>query len=225
MHHEKTGKAIGPRRIYAVNVGSTRQDRFAWARVNPKRPEALVSSNSIELLSERLVADLQKHRSVALGFEAPLFIPVPTAASRLSKGRVSEGNRPWSAPPGLSVTSLGLHQAAWILRSVFEHHGKSVSFEVAASAWPPRPDTAIVFCWEAFVSGPAHSPSHIQDAATAAMAFVNDEHRLADATKVTAERPLSLIGAAALWSGLADCAEVLRTPTVVLRPDTPFKVE
>lgn len=223
MRDEKNGRVIGRRRVYAVDVGSTLQDRFAWARVDPEEPEEIVGSSSIELLSEWLIADLQKCHSVALGFEAPLFIPVPAGASRLSKGRVGEGNRPWSAPPGLAVTSLGLHQAAWILRSVSEHCGKSVSFEVASSAWPPGSDTTIVFCWEAFVSGPAHSPSHTRDAATAARAFVNDELRLADATKVTAEHPLSLIGAAALWSGLAVGSEVLRTPTVVLRPDRPFQ--
>lgn len=214
---------VGPRRIYAVDVGSTQSDSFAWIRVDPERPTRLFGSSCIELLSERLVADLSAQRSVALGFEAPLFIPVPAAASRLSKGRANEGSPCWAAPPGLTVASLRLHQAAWILRFVREHCDTAVRFEVAPSAWPPRPGAAVLFCWEAFVSGTAHSSSHLRDATTAAMAFLDHEHCLPDATAVTTEHPLSLIGAAALWSGLSVGAEALRTPTVVLRPSAPFR--
>ena len=218
-----TGDVSSPRRIYAVDVGSTLKESFAWVRVNPERPGGRIGSRSIERLVEQLVADLRESRSVALGFEAPLFIPVPIAAARLSRGRDNEGSPPWSASVGLTVTSLGLHQAAWILRHVCEQCGNSVNFQVAPDAWPPGPEATIVFCWEAFVSGPAKSETHIGDAATAAMAFLEHERRLVEATQVTAEHPLSLIGTAALWSGLAVGAGVLRTATVVLRPEERFK--
>ena len=198
---------------------------FAWTCVDPEVPKGIVGSWSVELLSARLVEDLIARRSVALGFEAPLFIPVPSSSSDLSRGRKNEGTPSWAAPPGLTVASLGLHQAAWILRSVADQCGSSVDFQVAPTTWPPAPDATTLFCWEAFVSGSAHSPSHIQDAATAAMTFVDHERGLAEATKVTAEHPLSLIGAAALWSGLAEDPAVLRTPTVVLRPTAPFRGE
>lgn len=212
------------RRIYAVDVGTTLPQRpdwkphFAWASVDPEAPDVIVGSLSVELLGDWLVKDLTARRSVALGFEAPLFIPVPTAASNLCRSRNNEGSPSWSAPPGLTVASLGLHQAAWILRWVADHCGGSVDFEVAPNAWPPDPGAGTLFCWEAFVSGAVHSQSHVQDAATAVAAFLHHERNLADATAVTGEHPLSLIGAAALWSGLAVNPEVLRTPTVVLRP-------
>ena len=140
--------------------------------------------------------------SIALGFEAPLFIPVPNASSDLSRGRKNEGSPSWAAPPGLTVASLGLHQAAWLLRSIARGYVSPVDFRLAPTAWPPTTRATTLFCWEAFVSGAAHSSSHIQDAATAAMAFVDQERGLAEATTVTADNPLSLIGAAALWSGL-----------------------
>ena len=217
------------RRIYAVDVGSTRNGErgqppnFAWARVDPQMPEGLVGSFDIELLCDRLVADLKARRSVALGLEAPLFIPVPTAASKLSRGRKNEGSRSFAAPAGLAVASLGLHQAAWILRRVSECCSNSVSFQVAPTAWPPNADAMVLFCWEAFVSESAHSPSHITDAATAVMDFLAHESDLASANAVTAEHPLSLIAAAALWSGLAVGPEMLREPTVVLRPAVAFR--
>ena len=216
------------RRIYAVDVGTTLPDkhgqpRFGWACVDPELPEGISGSSSIELLSARLVEDLTAGHSIALGFEAPLFIPVPNASSDLSRGRKNEGSPSWAAPPGLTVASLGLHQAAWILRSIAGGCVSPVDFRLAPTAWPPTTRATTLFCWEAFVSGAAHSSSHIQDAATATMAFVDQERGLAEATTVTAENPLSLIGAAALWSGLVVDPEVLRTPTVVLKPATPFQ--
>jgi len=217
------GTRVAKRRIYAVDVGSTQQGGFAWVCVDPEAPDGIVGSYSIELLSARLVADLQARCSVALGFEAPLFIPIPIAAARLSKARTDEGSPCWAAPPGLTVASLGLHQAAWILRRISEHCGNFIDFRVAPTAWPPSLDTTMLFCWEAFVSGPVHSSSHLTDAATAAMAFVDQEHHLPQATAVTAEHPLSLIAAAALWSGLTTDVELLRTSTVVVRPTSRFQ--
>ena len=215
------------RRIYAVDVGTTLPDRhgrssFAWARVNPEKPKGIIGSSCIETLSACACRDLTAGRSVALGFEAPLFIPIPTASSRLSRGRGNEGSPSWAAPPGLTVATLGLHQAAWILRCIADRHRHLVTFRLAPTAWPPKSDATTLFCWEAFVSGTAHSSTHIQDAATAVMAFVNCEESLADATAVTADNPLSLIGAAALWSHLTVDLEVLRKPTVVLKPTTAF---
>ncbi len=217
-----TACASRRRRIYAVDIGSTRSSGFGWACIDPDVPDRIIGSDSIEQLSARLVADLKARRSVALGLEAPLFIPIPVAASRLSRARNDEGSPCWAAPPGLTVASLGLHQAAWILRRVSEHCGNNIRFQVAPSAWPPSPDSTILFCWEAFVSGSVHSSSHVTDAATAATAFLSQEGSLPKANAVTAEHPLSLIGAAALWSGLALDTELLRTSTVVIRPTVRF---
>ena len=157
------------RRIYAVDVGTTLPDkhgqpRFGWACVDPELPEGISGSSSIELLSARLVEDLTAGHSIALGFEAPLFIPVPNASSDLSRGRKNEGSPSWAAPPGLTVASLGLHQAAWILRSIAGGCVSPVDFRLAPTAWPPTTRATTLFCWEAFVSGAAHSSSHIQDA-------------------------------------------------------------
>jgi hypothetical protein len=156
---------------------------------------------------------------VALGFEAPLFIPVPTDAASLCRGRTSEGSRSFAAPAGLAVAALGLHQAAWVLSALRDGHDH-VCFAQLASEWPAKEQT--LFCWEAFVSGAAHSDDHVRDAATAAVSFIEAEADLRAATEVHAEQPLSLIGAAALWSGWASDAATLRVETAVIRPSTPF---
>lgn len=213
--------------IYAVDVGSTRckpgrTPNFAWARVEAVDPRRVVGSSDIDKLADRIVRDLQERQSVALGFEAPLFIPVPTLSSALCYGRSNEGDRSFAAPPGLTVATLGLHQAAWILRRVADSCGSSIEFETDARSWPPSEGRPILFCWEAFVAKSAHGRTHVQDAVTAAMAFLMAENNLAGATTIVAERPLSLIAAAALWSGLATDTNVLHRHTVVIRPDESF---
>lgn len=172
-------------------------------------------------LATAIAADLRRGRSVALGFEAPLTIPVPEDHRRLSFGRSNEGNRSFAAPPGLAVTTLCLHQSAWLLaelRRQLDPAASAVTYSYDASEWPPAEQT--LFCWEAFVSGDAHSADHVADARTAAHAFLEHENDLAAATAVHAERPLSVIGAAALWSGWVTDPEVLRADVIVIRPQS-----
>ena len=217
------------RRVYAVDVGSTLSGGFGWTRIDPDVEDATPAGNgSIANLCMRLVEDLNERRNVALGLEAPLFIPVPKGADDLSKGRANEGNRAWSARAGAPVTTLGLHQAAWILKAVAQQSKYTVRFSLDPSVWPPREGAAVLFCWEALVTGQAHAEKgdregHLRDAATATLEFIKWEDRLGDLPDpVLAERPLSLIGAAALWSGLAEDGDLIRKPTVVLRPEKRF---
>lgn len=222
------------RRIYAVDIGSTRSEpgrssNFAWARVDPATPALVAASSDIEGLAKSVVADLVAHRHVALGFEAPLFMPVPDLASDLSRGRAHEGSRSFAAPAGLAVAALGVHQAAWILRQV-RKGCESVQLETDPAAWPPSREGPILFCWEAFVSGTAHSDSHLsdchlKDAATAVLGFLENEHDLRAATTVRAENPLSLFGAVALWSGFTTDIGVLHGQTVVIRPAAAYAGE
>jgi len=50
------------------------------------------------------------------------------------------------------------------------------------------------------------------------MGFLENEHDLRAATNVSAERPLSLLGTVALWSGFTTDIAVLHQQTVVIRP-------
>jgi hypothetical protein len=210
--------------IYAADVGSTRTDSarhrssgFGWARV--RHDGEVEGGCCIADLAAEVARDLRGGRAVALGFESPLTIPVPTNAANLCRGRAGEGSRSFAAPVGLAVTALGLHQAAWVLgavRAEVGEHATRVMFAQRPDAWPSLSPT--LFCWEAFVSGAAHSDDHVRDAATAALEFAREEGNLEGATTVHAERPLSVIAAAALWSGwLNDLAE-LHNGTAVIRP-------
>jgi hypothetical protein len=212
------------RSIYAADIGSTRapnsqhaKSSFGWARLlDAGQVEGGMSISDRAML---IAADLQESRSVALGLEAPLAIPVPIDAKQLSRGREGEGSRSFAAPPGLAVTTLGLHQAAWLLSHVRQLLGDAatrVRFTQEADAWPSTELT--FFCWEAFVSQDAHSQDHVRDAATAAVAFVDVESHLTTNLLARAERPLSVVAAAALWSGWLTDPRSLHVQPPVIRP-------
>ena len=220
-------RSCGDRRvIYTCDVGTTRQGRkgpaFAWAKILPQDPTRVRVSQDIERLVTDIGTEIQGGKSVALGFEAPLFIPIPSSAGNLSRGRVGERDRSFAAPAGLAVTTLAVHQAAWILSSLRIACNQGCIFTTDWKAWPPSGEQQMLFCWEAFVSGKAHSDTHVNDAATAGTAFLFHERNLDQANAVTAERPISLIGAAALWSGWTDDLAILHSPALVIMPSEPF---
>ena len=209
--------------IYACDVGSTRPntDAFAWVRCLPGTNAIPAGSSSIEGLVQNITSDARAGRSIALGFESPLFIPEPMEAENLSRGRKGDADRAFSAPAGGYVATLGVHQSAWILRKLFQAFGNTHRFTTAMNQWPPSDEPPVLFCWEAFVSGDAHSKEkkHIRDASTAVMAFINEEQRLEEADAVKAEIRLSLIHAVALWSGWSTNIGGLHDACLVIKPE------
>jgi hypothetical protein len=223
--------------VYACDVGSTFQNRFAWARIASSEPEQIEVCSDITVLARSIKDDFRARRSVALGFESPLFLPVPKSVKDLCHERQGEGNRSCFASTGAYVATLGLHEAAWILREIHTH---GIGFTVARKDWPPRGTDPILFCWEAFVSGKAkarcklhpreRSPRCDQckradqhDAATAVRAFATGALECA----VTSESRISLIGAAAIWSKWIDplaAIAALTDPVLVIKPALPAPV-
>jgi len=215
------------RAIYAVDVGSTIPSRtgniaFAWAKLYTDASDQVFADHNIELLASSLRFDLSNGISVSLGFEAPLFIPVPTTAMNLSKARCNEGNRSWSAPAGLAVATLAIHQVAWLLDNLIDLRRDGL-LTTNFGDWPPDHDRQIFFCWEAFVSGAAHSDDHRFDAATAVTNFLAHEEDLQHVNVVHASRPLSLFHTAAIWSGWIDDTKQINNHLLVLRPPAAYR--
>lgn len=110
---------------------------------------------------------------------------------------------------------MGIAQVAWVLAELRcrrpgpPFHLDWTEFTGAARG---------LFLWEGFVSGKAKAATHVGDAAVAAEAF---RAALPDPTAenaVTADRPLSLIGAALIWTGWSDDPSLLRQPCLVVKP-------
>jgi hypothetical protein len=105
-------------------------------------------------------------------------------------------------------------QAAWVLTELRRARPADPvflswsSFDVAACG---------LYLWEAFVTEKAKATTHIDDATVEVACFIAALPEPERATAVTAERPLSLVGAAALWAGWSDDVELLRAPSLVLK--------
>lgn len=202
--------------VYCADVGSIKQGNFGWARedVGAGKLERHRGGREIVDLVDALAEDLAAGVPVALGFECPLFVPVPEDPFRLGVARPGEGARPWSAGAGTGALTTGLVQAAWVLaglrtRRPHDHvHLSWAQFEAAQSG---------LFLWEAFVTEKAKAITHVDDATVAVACFAAALPDPSSASVVAAERPLSLVGAAALWAGWSDDVEFLHAPCLVLK--------
>ena len=211
--------------VYACDVGSTKPktNNFAWVREDLASKLNPIGSQKIEELVDCLRQDIKGNASIALGFESPLFMPVPTDYEQLSCGRDGEGSSSMFAPAGGYVTTLGCQQAAFVLKNIFPDR-LSHELTLDAARWTCA-DKPMLLLWEAFVSGKAHTTNgnDIQDAATAAHDFhINNDQLEASASVDSTHDCFSFIGAAALWSGWTESPSMIRSKCLVLRPEQKY---
>lgn len=164
-------------RVVAVDVGSVRSN-FAWAGLDlPGRRPVGEGGRNPEGSAVAVLDALGSGVPVALGFEAPLVVPVSPVGldgwmtlGRARQGETVDGHsRPWSAGAGSGALATGLVQMAWLLERI----GSSIPTLRCTT----RPELwlagdADLFVWEAFVSEigkpvPAGITQHAADAAAA----------------------------------------------------------
>jgi hypothetical protein len=168
--------------IYCADIGSVPNRRFGWARsaADEGGIERHRGGTEIVELLDGVTEDLAAGRAAALGFECPLFVPVPEQPLRLGMARAGERNRPWSAGAGAGAMATGIVEVAWILAELRRRCPKATSYldwtEFAAAGRG-------LFVWEAFVTAGAKAPTHVDDAAVAVAAF---RHCLQDPTAMNA---------------------------------------
>lgn len=217
---------LPPRVIFAVDVGAPGQG-LAWARLAPHEGTIPCGSTDYDLFLERLVRDLRADLPVALGFEAPLFLPVASTIGDLTRARLNEPG-PWSFGPGAYVTTVSIPLMALTLRHIRSEVDPPPRVSLDAESWlAPGGLRSNLLLWEAFVWGSAHARepnvaglrADVQDAATAVRAFVRWEAaEPRGPSSVTAQDPISTVGAALVWSELGNDLGLLHKQTLVLRP-------
>ena len=99
--------------INCADIGSITNDNFGWAAVHGEQQR---DGTTIDGLVDDVVQSLAEGVKVALGFECPLWVPVPDDPSGLTAKRGMEGDKPWSAAAGACALAAGLTETAWILR-------------------------------------------------------------------------------------------------------------
>jgi hypothetical protein len=205
--------------VYCADIGSVGRDNFGWARL-PLEGDVLLGRRIDDLVAA-LAQDLSEDRPISIGFECPLWAPVPVASHQLGKGRPNEGSPSWSGGPGGSVLATGLVQVPWILRSL-----KGMRCQGTAGLdWEEFVHGAggRLFIWGAFVSGASKAPlgpsSHGDDAEIGARAFVD---ALPDPVLMTEMwQPVgpifSIAGAALLLTGWSSDPGSLHRASLVVR--------
>jgi hypothetical protein len=211
-----TGDWTDDLEVFCADVGSLARGNFAWARRRlDTENQELHEPESIQALATAVADELEHERPVALGFEAPLFVPVPEEAGLLGKARPCDLGLPsWSSGPGASVMATGLVQLAWVLSAIRRRNVDApvhVDWDVFARS------RSGLLLWEAFVSGSAKGQSHEDDARIGVNAFCAQLPYPGDPTALAVERPMSLTAAAALWAGWAVELAQLHSSGVLVR--------
>lgn len=218
-------------RVVAIDVGSVRKN-FAWAGLDlPHHDTVGVGGTHPEGAALAVLEAVTAGVPVALGFEAPLMVPVSPVGvvdGWLTLGQARQGesadgrSRPWSAGAGSGALATGLVQLAWVLERV-----GATAPGLRCTTRPERwlASEAELFVWEAFVSGagkpvPNSITQHAADAAAAADTFAIrlEESRLGESDVTCAPATsFNLAAAAALYAGLARDDDEIRTPLQVYR--------
>lgn len=201
--------------VMCADIGSIPQGNFAWARRYIGDAEVPHDPLSIAALAGAVAHELQQGRPVALGLEAPLFLPVPDDPTDLGKARPCDAGGPaWSSNVGASVMATGIAQSAWLLARVREACPDAV-LHLSWESFAEAPGGLLV--WEAFVTGEAKGASHEEDASIGVQAFCAQLPTPGDAVAAGVHRPLSLVAATALWGGWPVQAADFHAPCVLVR--------
>jgi hypothetical protein len=200
--------------IFAVDVGNPKN--FAWASNGGLQGE------DGDGLASAITSEFITGRRVALGFECPLFIPVPHHWADIGKARVGEGDRSWSAGAGATVTTYGLHEVAWILAHLREAGNAKKPIFFSPEAWLSSTEPGLLL-WEAFVTGAGKGRDHNDDAQRACRAFLqlmkrkvwNEARQVKVGNKA---QSLNLAALAAEWAGWPIAATEHKSQLLVVKP-------
>lgn len=201
--------------VYCADIGSVAKRCFGWGVAHDSSGR-VDEHDDIEALTAAVAQALAAGQKVALGFECPLFVPLPDDPKELTSARQGEGSRPWSAGAGCGALATGLTETVWILSRIREQLPAVVSVFLN---WPKfQASPCGLFVWEAFVTGEAKAVSHCSDAAAAVREFLRVSADLEGANAIRPKRVFSLVGAALLRSGWTHDINVLSEPCIVIKP-------
>ena len=201
--------------ICCADIGSVARGNFGWAGLSGDPDHAESSGHDIRDFTAFVTHSLVAGRSVSLGFECPLWIPVANEPDELTRARPGERSRAWSAAAGSCSLTTGLAEVAWILDQIRQEAEQTNAF----LDWSRfERSKGGLFVWEALVTGKAKAGSHESDAMAAVEAFqlaLPDPERRSAVTSTPRVR--SLVGAALLWAGWSTDIRLLHTPCLVIQ--------
>jgi hypothetical protein len=191
--------------VAVVDIGSLKN--LGWAVQGPRVEE---KGADIDALVEALTAAINAG-PLALGFEAPMFVPYGREPSSLDKGRQCDGDRAFSAAAGACVLTKALVIVPYILQQL----RKRARDARPTFKWLEPLLGRDLLLFEAFVTHTSES-SHIE---CAQLALTKFQKMRRDGTLQSAEQEptLNLLGAILLRMRWTDDLTVLSEPCLVVR--------
>jgi hypothetical protein len=199
--------------IFCADIGSVTRNNFGW--FGRLTDGVTIEGTDIAELGTAVARRINLGRYVALGFEAPMFVPLRADPLEITRCRVGETTPNWIGGPGGSVLATALAQVPWILgdlKSKISVAAKgTMDWEEFAS------ERANLFLWEAFVSGSAKGSDHIRDAEAGVKAFVAALPNPLAANAINEPAVTSILGAALLRTGWSEEVRILHQSCLVIR--------
>lgn len=150
---------------------------------------------------------------VALGFEAPMFVPADRPRQTVDKARGGEGNRSFSASAGAAVLVKSLVIAPYVLRGLTPRRAATR----ATFNWTEPLQFGDLLLFEAFVTN-MPGRSHVE-CASAALAAFREGMKFPTIFESAIKEPevFNLLGAMLLREGWRTDLDVLRERCLVVR--------
>lgn len=209
-----------------VDIGSPKKGNVGWALLHG---ETQVTGRDLNVFIALLEPHIRSGRTIAMGFECPLYVPKRADVATMTNCRIGEEGLNWCGGPGASVLATGLAQTNWVLTRMAELAANATG----TTRWHELQEGYCqFFFWEAFITSRAGvvvpidfvegvSP-HERDALVGALAFrqvvVPGKEFPSD---LQDEEALSLIGMHLLETGLSQDMSLMSERCVVLKVRKP----
>jgi hypothetical protein len=202
--------------VAVIDIGKPNKN-LGWSMVGPTSAEGTDLDECVKSLASAL-----NEGPLALGFEAPMYVPVRSAPDNLTKARNGECrdgvNRPFSASAGSTVTVTAMVVVPYVLAGL----RRLVPAGKATLDWRnflPEPHGLLLF--EAFVTNQRKTTDtrHVEDARLAANhLFERLSSGLAVSSAVDEPSCFSMLGAMMLRTGWSEDPNVVSEECLVVRP-------
>jgi hypothetical protein len=194
--------------VAVVDIGSLAN--LGWAIEGPSVNE---SGTDIDLCIEAL-AKAMKAGPLALGFEAPMFVPYGRKRCDLDKAREGEGDRAFGASGGACALTKGLVIVPYILQGLLSRAKDSrPTFK-----WCQKLSEKDILLFEAFVTHVGRAVTHEECARLAVKKFPKElRNRASYESAISEQCTMNLLGAMLLRVGWIADRAVLSEPCLVVQ--------
>ena len=196
--------------LHAAVVDIGKVTNLGWV---VEGPSVNGCGDDIDKCIDTLAAALKKG-PLALGFEAPMFVPYGRERSEFDKARKGEGDRSFSAAAGACVLTKGLVTVPYILQGL-RHRAESA---MPTFKWRERLSERDLLLFEAFVVHVGKSVDHEGCARLAIRQFPKEwEKRAILESAIDEPCTMNLLAAMLLRMGWSHEVKMLSEPCLVVR--------